>query len=105
MRTAAAGLAILLLCGPLRAEDASTPAAPAAPASTTIDGGDIDPAGASSATAAPIPERRLNIGPYRSVHADDPAALADQLYFQEHVEVRAKPMDRAFLTAKLEWWF
>lgn len=56
-----------------------------------------------AASSAPGP-KRLNLGPYRSVHADDPAALADQLRFREEVEVRGKPMDSASLTAKLEWW-
>ena len=38
------------------------------------------------------------------MQADDPAVLVDQLRFREQVEVRGKPMDRASLTAKLEWW-
>ena len=59
---------------------------------------------APAASPAPGPPKRLNLGPYRSVLADDPAALADQLRFQEHVEVRGKAMDTRSLTMKLEWW-
>jgi hypothetical protein len=62
-----------------------------------------DPATAA-ASPAPAPPKRLNLGPYHSVHADDPAALADQLRFQEQVEVRGKAMDSRSLTLKLEWW-
>src|SRR6188768_1663777 len=63
--------------------------------------------GAESApTASPAPAQppRLNLGPYRSVYADDPAALAAELRFQEQVEVRGKAMDSRSLTLKLEWW-
>jgi hypothetical protein len=56
------------------------------------------------APAAPSSAKRLNLGPYRSVSADDPAELANALRFQEHVEVRGKAMDRRSLTVKLEWW-
>jgi hypothetical protein len=63
-----------------------------------------DSAPAPTATAAPSPAKRLNLGPYRSVAADDPAELADTLRFQEQVEVRGKAMDRRSLTMKLEWW-
>jgi hypothetical protein len=56
------------------------------------------------ASAAPSSAKRLNLGPYRSVSADDPAELANALRFQEHVEVRGKAMDRRSLTVKLEWW-
>jgi hypothetical protein len=55
-------------------------------------------------SAAPSSAKRLNLGPYRSVSADDPAELANALRFQEHVEVRGKAMDRRSLTVKLEWW-
>lgn len=67
-----------------------------------------DAAAGPSPTRAPSPRpaaaRRLNLGPYRSVSADDPAALAQDLHFQEHVEVRGKAMDARSLTLKLEWW-
>jgi len=63
-----------------------------------------DSAPAPTPAAAPSPAERLNLGPYRSVSADDPAELADALRFQEHVEVRGKAMDRRSLTMKLEWW-
>jgi hypothetical protein len=86
MRTAVAVvLGVLLLGGSARAEDAATPAAAASPA----------PAG---------PPHRLKLGPYRSVHADDPGALFDQPRFQEHIEVRGKAMDARSLTMRLEWW-
>ena len=62
------------------------------------------PAAAASPAPVPAESKRLNLGPYRSVLADDPAALADQLRFQEHVEVRGKAMDTRSLTMKLEWW-
>ena len=77
-------LGILFLAGPAVAQDIPAPAASPAP--------------------VPAESRRLNLGPYRSVLADDPAALADQLRFQEHVEVRGKAMDTRSLTMKLEWW-
>jgi hypothetical protein len=75
-------LGVLFLAGPALAQDRAAPAA----------------------SPAPGPPKRLNLGPYRSVLADDPAALADQLRFQEHVEVRGKAMDTRSLTMKLEWW-
>ena len=56
------------------------------------------------ASPVPGPPKRLNLGPYRSVAADDPAELADALRYQEHVEVRGKAMDTRSLTMKLEWW-
>jgi hypothetical protein len=59
---------------------------------------------ATAASPVPGPPQRLNLGPYRSVYADDPAALADQLRYQEQVEVRGKAMDARSLTLKLEWW-
>ena len=77
-------LGVLFLAGPALAQDSAAPAPAASP--------------------APGPAKRLNLGPYRSVLADDPAALADQLRFQEHVEVRGKAMDTRSLTMKLEWW-
>jgi hypothetical protein len=77
-------LGVLFLTGPALAQDSAVPAPAASP--------------------APGPAKRLNLGPYRSVLADDPAALADQLRFQEHVEVRGKAMDTRSLTMKLEWW-
>jgi hypothetical protein len=77
-------LGVLFLAGPALAEDSAAGPAPPAPA------------------ASPAP--RLNLGPYRSVYADDPSVLADQLRFQEHVEVRGKAMDSRSLTMKLEWW-
>lgn len=57
-----------------------------------------------AASPAPAASKRLNLGPYRSVSADDPAELADVLRYQEHVEVRGKAMDTRSLTMKLEWW-
>jgi hypothetical protein len=64
------------------------------------------PSPAASPTPAPVagPAKRLNLGPYRSVAADDPAELADVLRYEEHVEVRGKAMDTRSLTMKLEWW-
>ena len=58
----------------------------------------------AESAARPGPPERLNLGPYRSVAADDPAELADALRYQEHVEVRGKAMDTRSLTMKLEWW-
>jgi hypothetical protein len=81
-------LGVLFLAGPALAEDSAAGPAPPAPA----------------ASPAPRAASRLNLGPYRSVYADDPAALADQLRFQEHVEVRGKAMDTRSLTMKMEWW-
>jgi len=81
-------LGVLFLAGPALAEDSAVgPALPAPVAS---------PARRSAS--------RLNLGPYRSVYADDPSMLADQLRFQEHVEVRGKAMDTRSLTMKMEWW-
>jgi hypothetical protein len=82
-------LVVLGLAGIAAAEDLARGPAPAA-----------SPAPAS----APASPKRMNLGPYRSVAADDPAVLADQLRFQEHVEVRGKAMDARSLTMKLEWW-
>jgi hypothetical protein len=62
------------------------------------------PAPAASPAPAPEPAKRMNLGPYRSIAADDPAELADALRYQEHVEVRGKAMDTRSLTMKLEWW-
>ena len=64
------------------------------------------PAPAASPTPAPVaaPAKRMNLGPYRSTAADDPAELADVLRYQEHIEVRGKAMDTRSLTMKLEWW-
>jgi hypothetical protein len=81
-------LGVLVLGGPALAQDNTAGSGAPAPA----------------ASPAPGPAPRLNLGPYRSVLADDPAALADQLRFQEHVEVRGKAMDTRSLTMKLEWW-
>jgi hypothetical protein len=81
-------LGVLYLAGPALAEDSA--AKPASPA--------------PAASPAPRPASRLNLGPYRSVYADDPAVLADELRFQEHVEVRGKAMDTRSLTMKMEWW-
>ena len=81
-------LGVLFLAGPALAEDSAAGPAPPAPA----------------ASPAPRSAARLNLGPYRSVSADDPSVLADQLRFQEHVEVRGKAMDTRSLTMKLEWW-
>jgi hypothetical protein len=86
-------LGVLLGAGSVAAETA--PAASAA--STAV------PTTVTPSPAATVPAR-LNLGPYRSVLADDPAALADQLRFQEQVEVRGKAMDSRSLTLKLEWW-
>ena len=88
-------LGVLLGVAPVAAE--STPAATAS-ASTAVPT-TVAPSPAPATTPA-----RLNLGPYRSVLADDPAALADQLRFQEQVEVRGKAMDARSLTMKLEWW-
>jgi hypothetical protein len=71
-------------------------------AGPTLAADSVDPKPAAS--PVPGPTKRLNLGPYRSVLADDPAVLADQLRFQEHVEVRGKAMDTRSLTMKLEWW-
>jgi hypothetical protein len=59
---------------------------------------------APAPSPAPARPPRLNLGPYRSVSADDPAAIAAELRFQEQVEVRGKAMDARSLTMKLEWW-
>ena len=82
-------LVVLGLAGVAAAEDAAQGPAPAA-----------SPAPAS----APASPKRMNLGPYRSVAADDPAELADALRYQEHIEVRGKAMDTRSLTMKLEWW-
>jgi len=81
-------LGVLFLAGPALAEDSTV--GPALPAPV--------------ASPAPRSASRLNLGPYRSVYADDPSMLADQLRFQEHVEVRGKAMDTRSLTMKMEWW-
>jgi hypothetical protein len=75
-------------------------------AASTASGQDTAARIAPAAAASPVagPPQRLNLGPYRSVHADDPAALADQLRYREQVEVRGKAMDARSLTLKLEWW-
>ena len=67
---------------------------------------DSAPRPAPAASPAPVvaPAKRMNLGPYGSVAADDPADLADALRYQEHVEVRGKAMDARSLTTKLEWW-
>jgi hypothetical protein len=83
-------LGVLFLAGPARADDSATAPGPPAPA--------------ASPAPAPRSAPRLNLGPYRSVSADDPSVLADQLRFQEHVEVRGKAMDTRSLTMKMEWW-
>ena len=82
-------LVVLGLAGVAAAEDPAPGPAPAA-----------SPTPAPAAGAA----KRLNLGPYRSVSADDPAELADVLRYQEHIEVRGKAMDTRSLTMKLEWW-
>ena len=90
MRAAlAAVLVVLGLAGVAAAEDPAQGPAPA-----------TSPAPAS----APASPERMNLGPYRSVAADDPAELADALRYQEHIEVRGKAMDTRSLTMKLEWW-
>ena len=78
-------LGVLFLAGPTLAADSAAGPTPAA-------------------SPAPASARRLNLGPYRSVYADDPAVLSDELRFHEHVEVRGKAMDTRSLTMKLEWW-
>src|ERR1043165_8372613 len=85
MRAAWAVLVVLGLAGPSLAADSAPGRAP---------------------QAAPVPgsPKLLNLGPYRSVSADDPAELADALRYQEHIEVRGKAMDTRSLTMKLEWW-
>ena len=85
MRAAWAVLVVLGLAGPSLAADSATAPLP-------------------QASPVPGPPKRLNLGPYRSVAADDPAELADALRYQEHVEVRGKAMDTRSLTMKLEWW-
>jgi hypothetical protein len=85
MRAALAVLVVLGLAGPGLAADSTGGPSP-------------------QASPAPGPSKRLNLGPYRSVAADDPAELADVLRYQEHVEVRGKAMDTRSLTMKLEWW-
>ena len=85
MRALPAVLVVLALAGPALAEDKAAAPTPAA-------------------SPAPSSSKRLNLGPYRSVAADDPAELADALRYQEHVEVRGKAMDTRSLTMKLEWW-
>ncbi len=62
------------------------------------------PAPGTVASPTPTLSQRLKLGPYRSVHADDPAALVPQPRFEEHVEVRGKAMDAQSLTMKLDWW-
>jgi hypothetical protein len=91
---ATAILGLLLTAGPVRAESASASAATASAAVPTT----VAP------SPAPAIPARLNLGSYRSVYADDPAALAADLHFQEEVEVRGKAMDSRSLTLKLEWW-
>jgi hypothetical protein len=86
-------LGVLLGAGSVVAETAPTASAASTAVPTTV----------TPSPAATVPAR-LNLGPYRSVLADDPAALADQLRFQEQVEVRGKAMDSRSLTLKLEWW-
>ena len=85
MRAALAVLVVLGLAGPSLAADSAGGPSP-------------------QTSAVPGPSKRLNLGPYRSVAADDPAELADMLRYQEHVEVRGKAMDTRSLTMKLEWW-
>src|SRR3954471_22078529 len=62
------------------------------------------PTPGSIASPTPTLSQRLKLGPYPSVHADDPVALVDEPRFEEHVEVRGKAMDARSLTMKLEWW-
>jgi hypothetical protein len=83
--TVPAVFVVLGLAGVAAAEDAAKAPAPAA-------------------SPAPDASKRLNLGPYRSVAADDPAELADALRYQENIEVRGKAMDTRSLTMKLEWW-
>lgn len=84
-------LGVLLLGGSALGEDASSgPSRPATPS--------------SPAPGRAVPQKRLNLGPYNSVHADDAAELADQLRFREQVEVRGRAMDARSLTLRLEWW-
>jgi hypothetical protein len=82
-------LVVLGLAGVAAAEDSAQGPAPAASPAPAL---------------APASPKRMNLGPYRSVAADDPAELADALRYQENVEVRGKAMDARSLTAKLEWW-
>jgi hypothetical protein len=87
-------LGVLLGAGSVAAETAPAASAAATAVPTTV---------APSPAPASAPAR-FNLGPYRSVYTDDPAALVDQLRFQEEVEVRGKAMDSRSLTMKLEWW-
>ena len=80
-------LGVLVLAAAARAEDTTGPPSPT-----------------EAASAAARAKGRLNLGPYRSVKADDPAELAAQLRFREDVEVRGKAMDSRSLTLRLEWW-
>lgn len=60
---------------------------------------------APTASPAPAGSNRLNLGPaYRSVSADDPAALLEDLHFHEQIEVHGKAMDARSLTLKMAWW-
>ncbi|HEV7501753.1 MAG TPA: hypothetical protein VGQ33_17175 [Vicinamibacteria bacterium] len=38
------------------------------------------------------------------MNADDPAAIADELRYQEQVEVRGRAMDAHTLTVRMAWW-
>ena len=87
-------LGVLLTAGFVAAETA-----PAASAASTVVPTTVAPSPAPASTPP-----RINLGPYRSVLADDPRVLADELRFQEQVEVRGKAMDSRSLTLKLEWW-
>src|SRR5450432_832653 len=62
------------------------------------------PAPAASPVPAAGPPKPLILGAYRSVNADDPAAIADELRYQEQVEVRARAMDAHTLTVRMAWW-
>ena len=101
----AVALGLLALVPRAGAEDAAaadpaSPAVAASPAAPAPPPAGVSPAAARAAATGP---RRLNLGPYRSVYADDPATLAMELHFQERVEVRGRAMDRVALTARLEW--
>ena len=75
-------LVVLGLAGVAAAEDSAKAPGPAA-----------SPAPAPAAA----PAKRMNLGPYRSVAADDPAEIADALRYQE----RGKAWTRS-LTLKLK---
>jgi hypothetical protein len=103
-------LGVVLLAGGAWADDG---------ASSRSSASSSDSAASPAVAASPVPAaapvvrpagppapgpKSLNLGAYRSVNADDPAALVEDLHFQEQVEVRGKAMDARSLTIKMAWW-